>query len=777
MPRFNPTKNSFVAGELSPRLEARDDLPQYFQGMRQAKNGVVLPHGGFMRRSGTRFVAAVADSSAAARLIPFQVSTIAAYILEFGPLTIRFFVNEAQLATGGSAVEVTSTYTAAQLPDLQYAQSADVLWLVHPDHHPKKLTRTSSTAFALADVVWRGGAGPLRPQNLTATTITATKPGTPVILTFSVAQVFTAGADVGRIIRHTKGSATAWYKVTAVTSTTILEATLMGGATTVGGGADADWALGLFSNTEGPRAVTFHQGRLCYGGTSTEPDRLVLSAPDDYDSFPLVTDKSLSSAENADNAISRRVTNGKMNAIQFLASAAKKLTIATRGGEFSATSVGEFVAPLDMAILPVAERGAAHAMPVTVGANIVFLERNKRSIRELGQFASPTTGYLEEIPRDIGILAEHILYGGATEMAYQQDPDSIIWVPRADGTLVGFTREADQKVVGAHRHEIGGTYQTGIAVVESVAVIPSPDQDQDQLWLVVKRTVNGATVRHVEFMEDTFRPGLTSASATEAKVRALEPAFFVDSGLSLDAPLTITAVTRANPGVVTAASHGFSNGDRVRIRDVLGMTELNHVSFKVASVATNTFELTTLADVDVNTSAYTVYSAGGKVREEVTAISGLSHLEGETVQVLADGAAHTDEVVSSGAIALTRNASIVHVGLPFITFGESQRFFGGGAAGGDQGRTMRIQSVVVRLHDTVGIEVGVGPGSTDMETILFREGTDNLDESPPLFTGDKHVGVNGGWTTEVTVSFRQTQALPMTVLAVYPRAESGELDE
>jgi hypothetical protein len=90
---------------------------------------------------------------------------------------------------------------------------------------------------------------------------------------------------------------------------------------------------------------------------------------------------------------------------------------------------------------------------------------------------------------------------------------------------------------------------------------------------------------------------------------------------------------------------------------------------------------------------------------------------------------------------------------------------------------MRIQSVVVRLHDTVGIEVGVGPGSTDMETILFREGTDNLDESPPLFTGDKHVGVNGGWTTEVTVSFRQTQALPMTVLAVYPRAESGELDE
>lgn len=788
MGRFNPAKTSFVAGELSPRLEGRDDLDQYSQGMRQALNGVVLPHGGFMRRSATRHVAEVRDSDQQVLLAEFQASITQNYVLEHGGDYIRFYADEGRLEDDGNPIEIEDCpWDSTTLADMQWAQSADVQWIVHPDNHPYKLSRTSATEFSLDKVVWREGHAPLRPENLTTTTLTIT--GTGTVATFSAA-VLEAAWDEGRYIRHKVGAVEAWYSITSVTSSTVAVVVLQGGTTTTALGASDDWALGLFSDYEGARAVVLHQGRLCYGGTYTEPDRVVLSVSDDFDNFEL-KDAAATDAVNADKSIAKRVVHGQMNAIQWLASSDLRLVIGTAGGEFvmEGEAGSGVLTPTASNVRPKTSRGSIHAQPALVGGNVVFLQRNARKLREFGVFASDS-GASEDLPRDISILAEHILTAGATAVKYQQDPDSIIWVLRADGVVVGFTREQEQRVVGAHRHVVGGSYLGGDPVIESIAVIPSPSGDQDHLWAVVKRTLDEQTVRTVEYFEDTFRPTVTNQSTQRERILALEPCFYVDCGVSLDEPLGggVTAISNASPAVVqTATAHGLADGDRVRIRDVTGYnvtdaddTEygssgINGRSFTVKNPTDLSFELYSTASTPAafDGSAYTSYDTGGSVRQETQTVEGADYLIGETVQILADGAARPEQTVT-GPIDLGVWASIVHIGLGYPTVGETQRFFGGGRLGTDQGQNMRVQRVVARIHDTLGLKIRAG-ASADYETVSFKQGTDLLDLPPPLrVTDDIEVPGNSGWTKEATVTFRQDDPLPATVLSIYPRMESGE---
>ena len=133
---------------------------------------------------------------------------------------------------------------------------------------------------------------------------------------------------------------------------------------------------------------------------------------------------------------------------------------------------------------------------------------------------------------------------------------------------------------------------------ESVAVITGEDEE-DQVWVIVKRTIDGDTKRYVEY----FKP--------HELFNVYEDAFFVDSGLTWDggAAITITDITRANPAVVTAASHGFTNGYKVRIKDVVGMTEVNQGLTTAYTVANKTDDTLELSDID--SSGWSQYKGGG----------------------------------------------------------------------------------------------------------------------------------------------------------------------
>jgi hypothetical protein len=216
MPRTTLALTSFVSGEFSPKMDGRTDFEKYSSGAKTLENFLVHPQGAATRRVGTQFIAEVKSSAAKTRLIPFEFSTTQTYILEFGNTYIRFFKDKGQILSGGSAYEISSPYLTAELFDIKFAQSADVMYITHPNHEVMKLSRTGHTSWTLAEVDFTDG--PYLATNTTATTLTPAQAatGSNINITASAVTGINGGAgfqttDVGRIISFNGGKA----KITA----------------------------------------------------------------------------------------------------------------------------------------------------------------------------------------------------------------------------------------------------------------------------------------------------------------------------------------------------------------------------------------------------------------------------------------------------------------------------------------------------------------------------------------------------------------------------------
>ena len=234
----------------------------------------------------------------------------------------------------------------------------------------------------------------------------------------------------------------------------------------------------------------------------------------------------------------------------------------------------------------------------------MYLQKARRKILELAYDAE-----LDGVQSlDMTLLSDHVSIGGLESMAYQQELDSTLWTVRCDGVMPAFTYQPDQNVIGWSRHILGGAFRGSNAAAESVTVVPGTNRDET--WIVCKRTINGGTCRYVEFFEAAYDSGGDQSDA-----------FYVDAGLSFDHPIGMTGATRADPVVVTAAAHGYSNGDAVRIDNVVGMTELNTNGYVVANATADTFELQTAGGGNVDGTSFTAYGSGGQVRKKVSAIS------------------------------------------------------------------------------------------------------------------------------------------------------------
>jgi hypothetical protein len=779
--------NSFVSGLLSRRMRARDDLDQYHSGMRQALNGTVLAHGGFMRRSGSVFVSGSKEPYWDNALLPFDVATDQQYVMEIGHNYIRYYANHGQVESSpGVPLETVTTYGNNEQHNLATAQQIDTMYMVHEDGHPYTLTRNSLTSFTWTKVVWKEGNAPMQPSNITAVTCTRTGAG-PYTLTFSavpkIGGLVTAD-DVGRCIRFHD----AVYEITTVSSTTVAVCTeLRALVDPAGAGATKDWAMGLFSNTDGPRAVLFHDGRLWYGGSRTAPNVFIGSRSDDYDNF----DRGLSYGSTPtlgddDYAIVKRVQGKNLQTIQWMASQGEYLVLGSSGGEFrtfSSTS-GGVLTPRTCVVRPSTFRGSPRRSPVQIDSQVLFIHRNRRELYELkydvvkDNFSAKNLMLLAEDVPDSDVNG----VGGIQHISYQASPDSVIWMVHGDGSLISMTYEPDQKVIGVAPHRIG---LEGVTV-QDIAIIQNPDATANEMWFLLRLKLDGTTEQYVCYMDKQYRPALSYEQASnEEKVRALDEAYFVDIGLKYDDPKLLASFTKDVEGVFTSTSHGFSDDDNVKFRVPQGPDELKLLSAIVSDATTHTFKLkdsggnyidtTDWADLGEVPDPSITNMNSPLVRKEITTITGLDHLEGLVVQVLADGAVHPDRTVASGSITLQRRASIVVVGLGYLYKGQTQRFIGGAKLGTDQGQPTNIDHVAMVLHNTMGGEFGIGNGiERPLEPLIFREGSGNMNQSPPLFTGEKVVPTEGGWDVDATVYFENTQPLPMTVLAVMPRMQTNE---
>jgi hypothetical protein len=657
MPRTTLALTSFVSGEFSAKMDGRSDFDKYSSGTKTLENFLIHPQGAATRRVGTQFIAEVKDSTKKTRLIPFEFSTTQTYILEFGDQYIRFYKDKGQILSGGSAYEISTPYLEAELFDIKFAQSADVMYIVHPNHETNKLSRTGHTSWSLDEVVFTDG--PYLGPNTTAITLTpSATSGSGITITAST-NAFVS-TDVNRLVSFSNGYA----RITAFNSATNVTADVEDDFDNTT--ATTDWKLGAFSDTTGhPSCVSFFEQRLVFAGTISEPQTLYFSKAGDYENMTAGT--------NADDAMVYTIASNQVNAIRYM-KAVRTLVVGTTGGEFTVSADGTdaAVTPTNVTIKRQSSFGAANVDAIPAGNAILFLQKAKRKIREL-QYNFDSDGYQAA---DLCILNDTVTKSGINEMVFQQEPDSIIWCVRDDGVLAGLTYQRSENVVAWHRHIFGGSFGSGNAVCETAATI-SGTLTEDELWVIVKRTINGSTKRYIECFSDF---DFDETDATDFK--------FLDS----------------------------------------------HLSYSGASTTT---------------------------------LSGLSHLEGQTVSVLADGSVHANKTVSSGSITLDRAVTKACVGLPYNSVLQTMRIEGGAAEGTSQGKTKRISKVVLRLFETVGVKVG--PSLTDLETVPFRTTSSAL-SSPvdTLLAGDKEIEFRDDYNSDGFIFVKQDQPLPCSILAIYP---------
>ena len=663
-------------------------------------------------------------------------------------------------------VEIDTPWVEADLYKVEGPQSADVLYQFHTTYPTHKLQRFGHTTWSLVQVAWQDG--PYFDENDTTTTLLpSAATGVAINLTLSSIKGINGdlgwqSTDVGRLVRYKKTTVYGWCIITSITSTTIAVAHVKKDfeATPT---AKTTFSLGAWSGTTGyPQVASFFEQRLYVAATTDQSQTLWGSQTADFENH---TPDDFSGTVEADDALNYTLSADDVNAIRWLSAGGDTLVIGTAGGQWVPTASGVVITPLDITIKPQTTKKAAQVQPMRVDGTVLFAQKGLRKIREF-VFSFEVDSYVSP---NVTRTSQHVTFGGVIEMDYQEEPDSIIWMVRNDGQLLSMTYRRDEDVVGWGRHKIGGTFQGGHSVVESVAVIPGANgsgqtQDstqRDEVWLIVKRTINGSTVRYVEFFERDFETG-----------HAIEDAYYVDSMLTLDTPLTITGATAASPVVITATAHGFSDADEVRITDVLGMTELNTNTYKVANKAANTFELTSPDDdTDIDGTAFTAYISGGNANKKVTAITGLTHLEAETVKALGDGAIATDKTVASGAITLEASdkSSVAQIGLGYTHKLETLKISAGNPAGTPLGKLKRIYGVVFDLLNARTLSFGRDSDNT--ESIDFRTVTDPMDAAAPLFTGEHFVTFPGQWTKDARIYIESDDPSPFTLLAIAPETD------
>lgn len=767
MGRESTIQAAFNAGELSPLLLGRVDLAKRGNGLYTCLNAIPLSQGGWTRRPGTLFLKEVKFSNRETRLFPFQYSVTQNYVLEFGHLYVRFFTSHGILTqtaqditaitkanpavvtysgtdtyangdrvyitsvggmtqvnnrefvvanvdtgantfelqewvsgaaanvnsssygtytTGGTVAEifeVVTTLEEADLADVRVLQSADTLYILHPDFMPQKLVRNSALSWTLSDLTFTDG--PYDVMNATTTTLSpSAATGTVTVVASAVTGInnntgFQA-TDVGRLVRMQQGSVWGYAEITTVGSTVSVTADVL--STLTNTNAKVNWRLGVWSDTTGfPRAGTFSGDRLFLAGAASYPQRLDGSMVGRYENFsPSATDGTVAD----DNAVSRVLNSNDVNNIRWLADNEKGLLAGTARGEWVTrpSSQNEALTPTNIDSKPSTKHGSAEAAPVQAGKALLFVQRAGKKLREFA-YVFEVDGFRAP---DMTILAEHIMRPSVTELAYQEEPQAIVWGVRSDGTLLGFTYERDQEVLGWHRHELGGQSDSGalaIPVVESLAVVAAPDGTRDELYLIVQRYINGASRRYVELM--------TKLWETEDDQ---EDAFHVDCGWT---------------------------------------------------------EVSSPAD---------------------TTVTGLWHLEGETVTVYADGAYHPDVVVTNGVATLTRSASVVSLGYGFQSDGVTMPLEGGAAEGSAQGKKKRIARTGFWLLDTLGFKYG--PSFDKLTEVLVREHGDDYGEATALFTGVVRLRFEGDYDRLGQVYWRCEGPFPATVLATMPQVTTSD---
>lgn len=586
-------QRSFSGGEVTPEFWGQVGDSKYQMGLATCRNFVILPHGPAANRAGFAYVnAAKLGATRKARLLPFVYSTTQTMVLEFGHQYIRFHTLGATLLTGavtaysgataygvgdlalsggvvyyciapttgnvppnvafwyalsGTTYEIPTPYLEADLFDLHTTQSADVFTIVHPSYAPMELRRLGATKWVLSAISFA--------SNLPAPT--------------GIAAVATVGA----------GTTTYAYKVVAVGANRIdkslasTSASCPNNLLTTGNYNTITWAAvagaqryqvylqrnGLYgyigqtdaltfkddnitadiSNTppeannpfpganDYPGAVGYFEQRRWFAGTINKPQNFYATRSGTE------SDMTYSIPTRDDDALSFRVAARENNTIRHIV-ALTNLLLLTSSAEWRVASVNtDAVTPTSVNVRTQSYIGANNAQPVVVNNSLVYVAARGGHVREMA-YSFQASGYQTG---DVSLRAPHLFDGfDISDIAYSKAPYPLIWLVSTSGKLLGLTYVPEQQIGSWHQHDTDGTFESCTVVAEG---------SEDVLYVMVKRTVNGATVRYIERQA-------TRRFATQAD------AFFVDAGATYNgaATLSISGLTWLEGKTVSILADG-----------------------------------------------------------------------------------------------------------------------------------------------------------------------------------------------------------------------------
>lgn len=754
---------SFASGELAPSLYARVDLAKYQTGLKLCRNFIVMPYGGIKNRPGTVFIAPTRSNNAA-RLIPFEFNDEQTYVLEFTHLRMRVY-KDGGIVEGepGVPYEITTPFTGAQLFELNFTQSADVMTIVHPSHAPRQLSRLDHDDWRIAPISFVPGIDP--PAGLSGT---ASSPGSTVTFRYVVTAVADSevpeeslqsntasvstellsdtkrvtlnwdavdNADYYNIYKDNNGSGIFGF-IGRADGTTFIDNNILPTKTdTPPVGKNPFEGAGNY-----PGAVGYYQQRLCFAGTNEGPQTLWMSKTGNFNNFGYAT------PVKDDDAITLTIASRQVHRFRHLIQLQELLGLTT-GGEWVFRGAETGITPKTVQARVQSYNGSSRIPPIVVNNSAIYIQSRNNVVSSLA-YNFEADGFAGE---DLTKYSPHFFRGHQlVDWTFQQVPDRLVWAVRNDGTLLCMTFLPEEQLIAWHQHVTDGAVESVCSIAEG---------DEDALYMVVRRQINGQTRRYVERM-------------ASRRVERVEDAFFVDSGLTYDGrntdpahQLSITGgSTWKYPEIVTLNAVGHSSFTEDLIGRTLRLThEGETVRVEVTEIVSGTEARAKLMEICPETLRGTATAQWGLMART---ISGLSHLEGKTVSILTDGDVHPQQVVTGGSVTLQYAAAVIHVGLPYLAEAETLE-----VDWADRESTTKldvrkvIPTVTLFLESSRNFKAGSGPDKLYEQKAPYRE---QYNEALPLETGISSLKISTSWSEKGRVYIQQADPLPLTILAIIP---------
>lgn len=751
-------QRSFAGGEIAPELFGRVDLPLYQTSIAGAENFVTLPHGPASYRPGFEYIQQAKYANKVHRLIPFVFSADQQYVIEFGHLYVRFHTdggtvlesskvitgitlaspgvitiaghgysdgdwlyvdggNMTELATryyivdnattntftltslhgvaidttdftaytsGGTAsrvYEVATDYTESQLFDVAFAQSNDVLTLVHIDHPPRRLSRTGAASWTYGAVSFGSAASPP-----TAVAVSSSSTGTSTykyVVTSLVGDIDEESVASSSVsinndltIDGTKNTIT-WTPPASYNRFRVYKE--YNGLYGYIGSTDSATFDDNYINPDMtqtppenntpfsgagnyPSAVGYRGQRKIFAATANDPQKFWMTKPG--------TEANLNKSVPVqdDDAIIATLSSQRQNKILSVVNDDEVLLV-TNGGVWKISGDGNSVLSPSTVSAKKQRSPAAHKLrPLDVSDAILYVQAGGTRVIDLiyDWQANTFTG------QDVSLFAMHLIEGySITDWANTAIPYPMVWCVRSDGTLLCLSYLKQQQIQGWTKHATSGSF-------ESVASIN--ENGEDRLYASVKRTIGGTDYRYIERMASMRQTG------------AVEDMFYVDSGLTYDGAETDT-------------------------------------------------------------------------------ITGLWHLEGQTLSILADGSVQPDAVVTDGTITLQEAASKVTAGLGYTGYMQSLPMAIDRIEAFGQGRAKNAARVFIRLNNSRGMFAGP---SLDKLTEYKQRTNEGYGVATALKSDEIEMPVYGEWTRGGQVWIQQPYPLPCTVASIVVEVEVGK---